>query len=132
MFFFSRRSLLVAVAVGDFLIGATLADARTGVGRGLPSLNIDRMCSDTGLDGNGAECRQDEADARSKLEARWSTIPSQYRTVCLASSLNTVAPSYVDLSICLQEYREINNESQSNQGSGSKPDTNIPDIEIGD
>jgi hypothetical protein len=127
---FSRRKVLAAAAAGGLLMTATGAEA--GIDKGLPSLNIDKMCSDTGLTDGDAQCRRDETDARNKLRAQWSALPGHYKRHCIRNSLSDLSPSYVDLSGCLQVYLDLKNENQMGK-EGISPDFNsrILNIETG-
>jgi hypothetical protein len=54
-------------------------------------------------------CRAEETAARNDLQSRWSKLPARYREQCAVSD-SDVAPSYVELSTCIQTALDLDKD----------------------
>jgi hypothetical protein len=80
-------------------------------------------------------CSHDEADALADLKNEWPQFSSTDRSACFSEATVAGFTSYVDLLICLEMARDVNNEEktdsrgpdQSQSAPPADPDVNVVD-----
>jgi hypothetical protein len=71
----------------------------------VPDFNIEPTCRSATAASPGRTidiCRQDERDARAKLEQGWAGYPAKDRASCIRLSTLDGNPSYVEVLTCLE------------------------------
>jgi hypothetical protein len=83
----------------------------------VPTFDIVRECR---LEGESAvdfnRCQQDEAAALDQLRASWTQFVDADKTTCLGETTVGGFVSYVELLICLEMARDVNNADKSPRG----------------
>jgi hypothetical protein len=78
-------------------------------------------------------CSHDEADALADLKTEWPQFSSADRSACFAEATVAGFTSYVDLLICLEMSRDVNNaertDSHGPDQSASTPPADVPVVD---
>ena len=106
-----RKLLFVSIAVASSM--PFLAEAGSAMpslakaGPAMPQFDVGRTCHETSdLDpadpGEFKVCMDDEAGEKKQLASKWTSYPASARSRCSEeTTIGGVAPSYVELSTCL-------------------------------
>jgi hypothetical protein len=106
---------------------ASLAAADT-----VPSLDVTASCKGAARAVVKAEsekrekaCYETEKSAREKLTQNWGSFPAKDRNFCM-SSVKGYAPTYTELTICLEMIRDVRQIGDKPDAVTEKPMPNIP------
>jgi hypothetical protein len=96
------RALFVLLAL-VVAIPRVMADA----GDKIPGFDVERNCSSeatasANIQQTKAQCVQDEADAKKRLDQKWPSLGSDVKRKCVGESSIGGDQSYVELLTCLQ------------------------------
>jgi hypothetical protein len=93
------------------VIAATLSPV--AVSNAVPNFDIVRECR---LEGEFDRCSEDEGIALRQLQNTWTQFSGGDKKSCIASTTIGGFASYVELLICLQMTRDVENEEKDSRG----------------